>query len=232
MRPGTGHDGAEHQHQQAHRHGAEGQGSHRRWSQFHQRGIAGFASAVHQHHTAGDDGHRQQEMGRHSCGVQAGEHSDAAKDGLHDRADQRDGGQRDDGGAWGTTGCLRALSPGQGTSQRSDGKNAQDERQQSVAELHVLVPGLGLVLGGHERPWRALRPCGAAQARSGQAHQSAGDDDAGLRDEVGHEDPPQPGGCSAVGGGRGFGHVVEEGHDLMVFPASRSAGKAVVAGDG
>ena len=130
-------------------------------------------------------------MGRHRPGIEAREHCHAAENRLDDRSDDGDGSQSKDGAARISHAALTP-PPGQRANDGRDGECGEHEGEQSIAELDVLVPGLLLASGGDVGALHALGPRGAAQARSGEAHDPAGHDDPDLGDQVGHKNAAQP----------------------------------------
>ena len=145
------------------------------------RDIVTLAHAIQQVCRQRDQDHRGQEVGGHDRRVETGQHGDPAQEYLQDDAEQRkhrDPTKRD--------------PTGRPAPDRDDHQNcgdADDTGQGPVAELDELVESL--LLFGHrgERSRDALGPGWAAQARAGQPHQPASDDDADLDDQVEQQDP-------------------------------------------
>jgi len=80
---------------------------------------------------------------------------------------------------------------------RGYGRRGQHERQEAVAELHVLVPRLSLAIRRYVGTLHAFGPRRASETAAGDAHDRAGQDDSRLRDEVGDVDAADPAGCLA-----------------------------------
>ena len=136
-----------------------------------------------------DERGRDEEVGGHRGGVQAGEDGDAAQDGLG-----RGTGQDHQAVA------RQPTSVPQQEDHDGDRGDGDDPGQHAVAELDGRVQAELLLHGRGVGPGHALRPGRAAQARRGQAHQTAGDDDAHLHDEVdddsdAHDHGEPGGGC-------------------------------------
>ncbi len=182
VRAAAGHRHPDDDHRRAGHHGEPGQGPHCRWHHGHRRAVR-LAHPAPQGVRDEQQQHRHHEVDADDRGMQLGTDGDPTDhrlchDAEHDRQRQRH----------------RTASPGtvcQGGQQGGARDQHQHEREQPVAELdrsvHAHLGGGGVRLVG------APGPGGTAQAGRGQPHRPAGDDDRGVRDDVGERQAAQQG---------------------------------------